>query len=159
MKILGIDCGSGRTGFGVIESNGRHHQLLNSGVIRTSAKQPFEVRLRGIHDGLREVLRQYQPHAVAVEDVFAAVNTRSALRLAHVRGVALLAAAESGVPVGEYSPLEVKGSVVGYGKASKDQVRMMVCSLLGAKELNGSHDASDALAVALCHSMRNGGRV
>ncbi len=158
MKILGIDCGSERTGYGVIETDGRRsHQLLRSGVIRTSARQPFEVRLRIIHEGLRDILREYEPHAVAVEGVFAAVNPRSALRLAHVRGVALLAAAESGVPVGEYSPLEVKGSVVGYGKASKDQVRMMVCSLLGATKVNGSHDASDALAVALCHSMRNGG--
>lgn len=158
MKILGIDCGSERTGYGVIETDGRRrHQLLISGVIRTSAKQPFEVRLRTIHDGLRDILREFEPHAVAVEAVFAAVNPRSALRLAHVRGVALLAAAESDLPVGEYSPLEVKGSVVGYGKASKDQVRMMVCSLLGTTEVNGSHDASDALAVALCHSMRSAG--
>ncbi|HUG80779.1 MAG TPA: crossover junction endodeoxyribonuclease RuvC, partial [Bryobacterales bacterium] len=143
---------------GVIETDGRRrHQLLSSGVIRTSTKQPFEIRLRAIHDGLRDILREFEPHAVAVEGVFAAVNQRSALQLAHVRGVALLAAAESGVAVGEYSPLEVKGSVVGYGKASKDQVRLMVCSLLGTSEVKGSHDASDALAVALCHSLRSGG--
>ena len=156
MKILGIDCGSERTGYGVIETDGRRHRLLSSGVIRTSTKQAFEERLRIIHDGLREILREHDPQAVAVEGVFTAINVRSALRLAHVRGVALLASAECGLPVGEYSPLEVKASVVGYGKASKDQVRMMVCSLLGVTKVNGSHDASDALAVALCHSMRNG---
>ena len=156
MKILGIDCGSERTGYGVIETDGRRHQLLSSGVIRTSTKQAFEERLRIIHSGLREILREHDPQAVAVEGVFTAINIRSALRLAHVRGVALLASAECGLPVGEYSPLEVKASVVGYGKASKDQVRMMVCSLLGVTKVNGSHDASDALAVALCHSMRNG---
>ncbi len=94
---------------------------------------------------------------MAVEGVFASVNLRSALQLAHVRGVTLLAAAQSGLPVGEYSPLEVKGSVVGYGKATKDQVRMMVSSLLGSDEIDGSYDASDALAVALCHSMRSAG--
>ena len=104
-------------------------------------------------------MKEHSPDEMAVEGVFAAVNPRSALRLAHVRGVALLAAAQSGLPVGEYSPLEVKGSVVGYGKATKDQVRMMVSSLLGSDqdEINGSFDASDALAVALCHSMRSAG--
>ena len=156
MKILGIDCGSERTGYGVIDTGGRRPQLVISGVIRTSTKQAFEERLRIIHEGLRDVLDTHQPEAVAVEGVFAAVNARSALRLAHVRGIALLAAAQCGVAVGEYSPLQVKGSVVGYGKASKDQVRMMVCSLLGVAKVDGSHDASDALAVALCHSMRNG---
>jgi crossover junction endodeoxyribonuclease RuvC len=157
MKILGIDCGSERTGFGVIETGGRRPQLVISGVIRTSTKQAFAERLRIIHDGLRDVLEAHEPEAAAVEGVFAAVNPRSSLRLAHVRGVALLAAAQSGIPVGEYSPLQVKGSVVGYGKASKDQVRMMVCSLLGVSKVSGSHDASDALAVALCHSMRSNG--
>lgn len=159
MRIVGIDCGSKRTGYGVIETDGRRHRLLACGVICTSTKQAFGERLRVIHDGLRDLLEEHCPDAMAVEGVFAAVNPRSALRLAHVRGVALLAAAQSGLPVGEYSPLEVKGSVVGYGKATKDQVRMMVSSLLGSDqdEINGSYDASDALAVALCHSMRSAG--
>jgi len=142
----------------VIETDGRRHRMLVCGVIRTSTKQTFAERLRVIHDGLRDVLVEYQPESMAVEGVFAAVNPRSALQLAHVRGVSLLAAAEAGLHVGEYSPLEVKGSVVGYGRATKDQVRMMVSSLLGAVEIKGSHDASDALAVALCHSMKSLGR-
>lgn len=160
MRIVGIDCGSKRTGYGVIETDGRRHRLLTCGVISTSTKHAFGERLRVIHDRLRNLLEEHSPDAMAVEGVFAAVNPRSALRLAHVRGVALLAAAQSGLPVGEYSPLEVKGSVVGYGKATKDQVRMMVSSLLGSDqdEINGSFDASDALAVALCHSMRSTGR-
>ena len=159
MRIVGIDCGSKRTGYGVIETNGRRHRLLTCGVITTSTKHAFEERLRVIHDGLRNLLEEHSPDEMAVEGVFAAVNPRSALRLAHVRGVALLAAAQSGLPVGEYSPLEVKGSVVGYGKATKNQVRMMVSSLLGSDqdEIKGSFDASDALAVALCHSMRSAG--
>ena len=158
MRIVGIDCGSQRTGYGVIETDGRRHRMLVCGVIRTSTKQTFAERLRVIHDGLRDVLAEYQPESMAVEGVFAKVNPRSALQLAHVRGVSLLAAAEAGLLVGEYTPLEVKGSVVGYGRATKDQVRMMVSSLLGAAEINGSHDASDALAVALCHSMKSLGR-
>ena len=159
MRIVGIDCGSKRTGYGVIETDGRRHRLLTCGVISTSTKQTFGERLRVIHDGLRDLLEEHCPDAVAVEGVFAAVNPRSALQLAHVRGVTLLAAAQAGLPVGEYSPLEVKGSVVGYGKATKEQVRMMVSSLLGSHqdEINGSYDASDALAVALCHSMRSTG--
>ncbi|MCY4586777.1 MAG: crossover junction endodeoxyribonuclease RuvC [Bryobacterales bacterium] len=159
MRIVGIDCGSKRTGYGVIETDGRRHRLLTCGVISTSTKHAFGERLRVIHDGLRNLLEEHSPDEMAVEGVFAAVNPRSALRLAHVRGVALLAAAQSGLPVGEYSPLEVKGSVVGYGKATKDQVRVMVSSLLGSDqdEINGSFDASDALAVALCHSMRSAG--
>ena len=157
MRIVGIDCGSKRTGYGVIETDGRRHRLLTCGVICTSTKQAFGERLRVIHDGLRDLLEEHCPDAMAVEGVFASVNLRSALQLAHVRGVTLLAAAQSGLPVGEYSPLEVKGSVVGYGKATKDQVRMMVSSLLGSDEIDGSYDASDALAVALCHSMRSAG--
>ncbi len=152
MRVLGIDCGSERTGYGVIESDGGGHRLVAAGVIRTDAKQAFETRLLAIAAGLRSVIRQHAPEAAAVEGIFYSANVKTALKLAHVRGVALLAAAESGLSIGEYSPLEVKMSVVGYGRAEKGQVQLMVRSLLKLPETIQSEDACDALAVAICHS-------
>jgi crossover junction endodeoxyribonuclease RuvC len=152
MRILGIDCGSARTGYGVIESDGRDHRLLASGVISTNARWPFERRLAEIAGELRRLMREHHPDFAAVEEVFHAVNTKTALKLAHVRGVVLLAIAEAGVELAEYSPLEVKINVVGYGRAEKCQVQLMVQSILGLPEAIGSEDAADALAVALCHA-------
>lgn len=153
MRVLGIDCGTERTGFGVIDTDGVDHRMIASGVIRTSAAAPLSSRLAVIASELRDIISRYLPDSVAVEEVFHAVNTRSALKLAHVRGVALLVAAESSMSPGEYSPMEVKSSVVGYGRAEKSQVQLMVRSLL---RLDGepSEDASDALAVAICHATR-----
>lgn len=155
MKILGIDCGSIRTGFGVIETDGRVHRLVTAGAISPSRKDTFPQRLWRIHQELSSLVREHPPDAVAVEEVFHGANARSALKLSHVRGVALLLAAEQGLPLGEYSPLEVKMAVVGYGRADKSQVQMMVKSLLGISEPVGSFDASDALAVAICHANRS----
>lgn len=155
MRIVGIDCGTEATGFGVIDTDGRRHQLVTAGVLRTKASDALEQRLKFIAAGLREVIENFSPRAVAVEDVFYALNAKSALKLAHVRGVALLTAAEAGLVVGEYSPLEVKMSVVGYGRAEKQQVQMMVLSLLGVTQQFGSFDATDALAVAICHGTRS----
>jgi len=152
MRVLGIDCGCERTGFGVVDTDGRTHRFVTSGVIRTSSRDPMSVRLEQIHRGLARALADYHPEAVAVEEVFHAVNVKTALQLAHVRGIALLAAAQAGLPVGEYSPLEVKTSVVGYGRAEKNQVKMMIASLLGLAEPPASADAADALAVAICHA-------
>ena len=126
MRILGIDCGSERTGYGVIESDGRDHRMLVAGVICTNPRRPFEKRLLEIAGELRRLMREQQPEFAAVEEVFHAVNVKTALKLAHVRGVALLAIAEAGVELAEYSPLEVKINVVGYGRAEKCQVQMMV---------------------------------
>jgi crossover junction endodeoxyribonuclease RuvC len=154
MKILGVDCGSERTGYGVIASDGRRHELIAAGVIRTLTAKPFADRLCRIASELREVVRCHAPAVMAVEDVFHAVNARTALRLAHVRGVALLVAAEAGIEVGEYSALEVKMSVVGFGRAEKRQVELMVRSILATEMPLETYDASDALAVALCHAMR-----
>ena len=153
MRILGIDCGSEITGYGVVDSDGRRHELVASGIIRTSPKNPLALRLQQIHSGLEGVVRENCPDSVAIENVFYAVNVQTSLKLAHVRGVALLAAAEAGLEVGEYSPLEIKGSVVGYGRATKSQVQMMVNSLLRLGDSVRSFDASDALAVALCHAV------
>src|ERR1700736_4737735 len=152
MRVLGIDCGVERTGFGVIESDGRTHSLLEAGVIRTSPRLALEARLLLIADGLRRAIRQHAPVSAAVEEVFHAVNVKTALKLAHVRGVALLVAAEAGLVMGEYSPLEVKSAVVGYGRAEKHQVQMMVRSLLGLDQEIESEDACDAVAVAICHA-------
>ena len=156
MRVLGVDCGTGRTGYGVIESDGRAHRMLAAGLIHTLSRVPLERRLAEIARGLREVIREHRPDAAAVEEVFYAVNVKTALKLAHVRGVALLVIAEAGLEFGEYSPLEIKTSVVGYGRAEKHQVQMMVQSLLGLDSQIESEDAADALAVAICHATRRG---
>ena len=152
MRVLGIDCGTESTGFGVVDSDGRTHRLVAAGVVRTRPADPFPDRLRLIAEGLRDVIARYQPEAAAVEEVFHAVNVSTALKLAHARGVALLMIAEARLPFAEYSPLEIKSSVVGYGRAAKRQVQLMVASLLGLAEPVASHDAGDALAVAICHA-------
>jgi crossover junction endodeoxyribonuclease RuvC len=155
MRVLGVDCGTERTGFGVIDSDGRDHRLAAAGVIRTSPKLPLASRLQEIAGRLREAVREFRPEAAAIEEVFYAANVKTTLKLAHVRGVAMLVIAEAGLPVAEYSPLEVKTSVVGYGRAEKCQVQMMVRSLLGCEsDAMQSEDACDALAVAICHATR-----
>ena len=154
MRVLGIDCGSERTGYGVIESDGAAHRLIVAGTIRTNRKERFEARLLEIAKALRALIREQTPESAAVEGVFHAVNVKTALKLAHVRGVALVAVAEAGIGLAEYSPLEVKTSVVGYGRAEKRQVQIMVQSLLRLPEAIESEDASDALAVAICHATR-----
>ena len=152
MRVLGIDCGTERTGWGVIESDGRRHSVLGHGVICTSPRDRLEIRLASIALALRGVIAEHAPEAAAVEEVFYSQNVKTALKLAHVRGVAMLAIAEAGVLLGEYSPLEVKISVVGYGRAEKRQVQLMVRSLTGLGEAIESEDAADAIAVAICHA-------
>ena len=126
--------------------------MVIAGVIRTSPKWPLEKRLLEIAARLRDVIREHTPQAAAVEEVFHSVNARSALKLAHVRGVTLLSVAEAGIGLGEYSPAEVKMSVVGYGRAEKRQVQVMVKSILRLADSIDSADACDALAVAICHA-------
>jgi crossover junction endodeoxyribonuclease RuvC len=154
VRVLGIDCGSERTGYGVIDSDGLDHRMVAAGVIRTSTKRPFEERLLEIAKGLRSLIAEHRPERAAVEGVFYSANVKTALKLAHVRGVALLAVAEARIGLGEYSPLEVKTSVVGYGRAEKVQVQTMVNSLLRLAEPVVSEDACDALAVAICDATR-----
>ena len=152
MRVLGIDCGTQCTGWGVIESDGRRHRVLAHGVIRTAASKPLEQRLAAIAQGLRTVLEDHRPDSAAVEEVFYSQNVKTALKLAHVRGVALLAVAEARIALGEYSPLAIKVSVVGYGRAEKQQVQLMVRTLTGLQGIIETEDASDALAVAICHA-------
>jgi crossover junction endodeoxyribonuclease RuvC len=154
MRILGIDCGTERTGYGLIDSDGHLHRMVAAGSIQTSPRQPLEVRLLAIAQGLREVIQAHTPESAAVEEVFYAQNVKTALKLSHARGVALLTIAEAGLTLGEYSPLEVKTSVVGYGRAEKQQVKLMVHSLLALEHQIDSEDACDAIAVAICHATR-----
>ncbi len=154
MRILGIDPGSETTGYGIIETDGSRHTAVLFGAIRTRNRTPFHKRLLEIYKGLSEVFAQGKPDAVAIEEIFYATNVQSALKLGHARGVALLAAAQQGIPVYEYSPLEIKSAIVGYGRAEKHQVQGMVQFLLQLPEIPTPDDASDALAVAICHSHR-----
>ena len=159
MRILGIDCGTEKTGYGLIESDGRCHRMVTAGAIHTSPKEPLQSRLLVIAQGLRGVIGAHAPDAAAVEEVFYAQNVKTALKLSHARGVALLTIAEAGLTVGEYSPLEIKTSVVGYGRAEKQQVKLMVHSLLQLEQLIESEDACDAIAVAICHATHANQRI
>ena len=155
MRVLGIDCGSRVTGYGVIDSDGAECFLVRCGVIRSKSSESLAARLRSIHHGIFEIIRDLQPEAAAFESLFYANNVQSALKLGHVRGVSMFAAAEANLPVFEYSPLEVKSAVTGYGRAEKMQVQQMVRALLKLSEAPEPYDASDALAVAICHVHTN----
>ena len=151
MKVFGVDPGSLRTGYGCIETDGSRHRLVVCGAITTPPGAAFPEKLLAIYQALGRLLREHRPDCVAVESLFHAVNVRSALKLGHARGVALLAAVEGGYPLVEYAPAEIKLAVVGYGRAEKRQVGEMVRLLLGLTDVPQPHDASDALAVAICH--------
>jgi crossover junction endodeoxyribonuclease RuvC len=159
MRVLGIDPGSERTGYAIIDSDGSNHKAILYGVITTSNRLPFHKRLKKIYSGLTSVLEQSQAEVMAIEEVFYALNVQSALKLGHARGVALLVAAQLDLPVVEYSPLEIKNSIVGYGRAEKQQVQAMVRVLLGLPSHPLPDDAADALAVAICHSHNAAGPI
>ncbi|HXX19010.1 MAG TPA: crossover junction endodeoxyribonuclease RuvC [Candidatus Acidoferrum sp.] len=153
LRILGVDPSvAGATGYGVIEVDGSDARPMRFGALRLPDSVTFAVRLREIHFLISGLVDQFTPDAVAVESVFAALNIRTALKLAEMRGVVLLAAAQAQIPAHSYSPREVKASVTGFGAASKQQIQQMVRSLLGLPEAPEPADAADALAVALCHA-------
>jgi len=151
VRIFGIDPGSERTGYGCVETDGRRHHLVACGAIAALAGDSFPHRLARIHAELSSLLVACRPDCVAIENLFYATNVRSALKLGHARGVAMLAAVEAGCEVVEYTPAEIKRAVVGYGRAEKQQVGQMVKLLLGLTAAPSPHDAADALAVAICH--------
>jgi crossover junction endodeoxyribonuclease RuvC len=152
MRVLGIDCGGEYTGYGVVELLGPGKLCcLASGAIKLSPREPLPRRLSRIYMHLGAIISEHQPDQVAIEDVFYALNVKSALKLGQVRGVAMLAAAAAGLEVSEYSPLTIKSSVVGYGRAEKHQVQLMVTRLLDLPTPPEPMDASDALAIAICH--------
>jgi crossover junction endodeoxyribonuclease RuvC len=151
MRILGIDPGTRITGYGLIEKQGNRLVHLDNGAICTCSGDELPLRLKTIHDSLTRLIAEFAPEAVAVEQIFVARNVLSALKLGHARGVALLAGVNAGLPVHEYTAMQVKSAVVGYGKAAKPQVQQMVRALMNLPEI-AQEDASDALAVAICHA-------
>ena len=152
MRVLGIDCGSEYTGYGVVEeSQDRRLFCCIAGAIKLRPRDPMALKLQQVFAELSAVIAEHQPQVVAIEDVFYAVNVKSALKLGQVRGVAMLAASSSGLQVAEYAPLSIKSAVVGYGKAEKHQVQQMVMRLLNLPAPPHPTDAADALAIAICH--------
>jgi crossover junction endodeoxyribonuclease RuvC len=150
MIVLGVDPGSTRTGWGALETDGRVHRLIETGALAPGPRLALPDKLRHIHAGVRALIARLSPDVLAVEDVFHAANTRTALVLGHVRGVVLLAGADAGLPVHEYPPATVKQQVAGFGRAEKSQVAFMVTRLLQLPSEREPGDATDALAVALC---------
>jgi len=151
MIILGIDPGTQATGYGLIEQQGNRLLHIDNGAIMTRSGSPLAERLGLIYTQLEELIQKFKPDAMAVEQVFVAKNPASALKLGHARGVALLAGVKAGLPVAEYTALQVKSAVVGYGRAAKPQVQQMTRTLLCLPEI-AQEDAADALAVAICHA-------
>jgi crossover junction endodeoxyribonuclease RuvC len=152
MRVLGIDCGSEYTGYGVVEQlEGRELVCCAAGVVKLRSRDPMASKLQKIFSELTAIITAHQPEVVAIEDVFYAVNVKSALKLGQVRGVAMLAAASCGLQVTEYAPLAIKSAVVGYGRAEKQQVQQMVMRLLKLASVPEPTDTADALAIAICH--------
>jgi len=152
MRVLGVDSGSRITGYGVIDIDGADCVFVDCGIIRVNAALALPLRLNAIHRRMAEVIESQQPDEAVFESVFYSANVQSALKLGHARGVCIQAAAAADLPVFEYSPAEVKSAVTGYGRAEKPQVQQMVRALLKLAELPETYDASDALAVAICHA-------
>jgi crossover junction endodeoxyribonuclease RuvC len=152
MRVMGIDCGTGYTGYGVVELRPDGKLLcLTCGAVKLSSRDTMSSRLATIFNRLGAIIQEHRPDNVAIEDVFYALNVKSALKLGQVRGVAMLAASSAGLQVSEYSPLTIKSAVVGYGRAEKQQVQHMVTHLLNLAEIPEPPDAADALAIAICH--------
>ena len=153
MRILGIDPGTSITGFGIIDmSKAGKLKYLEAGVIRTKAKQALEKRLVIIYEEVSQLIREFKPTDVAVELLYFSANVTTAMSVSHARGIVLLAAAQADLPVVEYTPLQVKQAMTGYGRADKKQIQEMVKKILNLNQLPKPDDAADALAVAICHS-------
>ncbi|MEW6510385.1 MAG: crossover junction endodeoxyribonuclease RuvC [Bacteroidota bacterium] len=154
MTVLGVDPGTLVTGYGIVRRSGGRLTLVTSGTIRNDPSESMPQRLHRIFEQLSLLINEYRPDEFAIESAFYGKNAQSALKLGHARGVSMLAAVERNIPTAEYSPREVKKAVVGTGNASKEQVRYMVRSLLGLRTGTLHLDASDALAIAICHLHR-----
>jgi crossover junction endodeoxyribonuclease RuvC len=152
--LIGIDPGLASTGYGVIRFDGSRFFHVDHGVVRTAPKTPLPERLLHIYREIRRVLENLAPEEAGVEELYFARNSSSAMQVAHARGVVLLALGEAGIPVGCYSPQQVKQSVIGTGRAEKNQVQKLVAVLLGLADVPGPDHAADALAVAICHANR-----
>lgn len=151
MLVIGIDPGTARTGYGLVRQDRDELQIVDFGVISTSPDEPMPVRLQKLHARLNEILTLHRPDGAAVEQLFFQTNVKTAISVGQARGVAMLALAQAGLEVGEYSPNDIKQAVVGYGGADKHQVQEMVRIMLGMEDKPKPDDAADALAVAICH--------
>ncbi|MBR2750199.1 MAG: crossover junction endodeoxyribonuclease RuvC [Clostridiales bacterium] len=152
MIIVGIDPGYAITGFGVVSYEKNHFQVLDYGAITTKAHTPFEQRLLTIHQQMDVLIERFHPDVMAIEELFFARNTTTAIGTAQARGVVILAAAEANIPVYEYTPMQIKQAVTGYGRADKNQVSQMVKMLLNLEKMPKPDDVTDALAVAICQA-------
>jgi crossover junction endodeoxyribonuclease RuvC len=151
-KVLGIDPGLATTGYGIVEEKGNKLHLINYGTIRTKSQDSFPARLKSIYNGIKGIIKQYKVNISVIEDCFfSKENIKTAFLIGQVRGVALLACVDSGLEIASYTPLQAKQAIVGYGRATKDQVQQMIKILLNLKEIPEPPDAADALAVAICH--------
>ncbi len=159
MIILGVDPGLAIVGWGIIEYSNNCFRTIDYGSVQTPADMPTERRLVEIHRGMRELIARYKPECMAVEELFFNTNITTGMRVSQARGVILLSAAEAGVEIAEYTPLQVKQAVVGYGRADKHQVITMVTRLLGLREPPRPDDTADALAIAICHAHCGGSRI
>lgn len=159
MRILGIDPGYAIVGFGVVEYDGYKFTPVHFGAITTAAGTDFTLRLKTIYDDMNTVLGTFKPETMAIEKLFFNTNQKTGIDVAQARGVTVLAAANMGVPIYEYTPLQVKQSVVGYGRAEKNQVMEMTRRILGLAEVPKPDDTADALAIAICHGHANCGAV
>lgn len=151
MRIIGIDPGTAITGYGIVEKSGYTYRSIQHGVIETKAGLDLSVRLSIIYDALRSLLKEFTPEAAVVEELFFNTNAKTAISVGQARGVILLAIFHQNVPLFEYTPLEVKNTLVGYGRAQKDQIQKMVKMRLGLQAIPKPDDAADGLALALCH--------
>jgi crossover junction endodeoxyribonuclease RuvC len=152
MRIIGIDPGTGILGFGVIEVQGSKNILVDAGVIRTPVKEDDAVRLQTIYDEISDIIAQTKPQEMAVEKLFFAQNVTTAMTVAQARGVILLAGMQAGLTIGEYTPLQIKQALTGYGRAEKKQMQEMVRVMLGLRDIPQPDDCADALAAALTHA-------
>lgn len=156
MIVLGIDPGYAIVGYGVVDYQSNHFTVLAYGTVTTGAGMPFNERLALIYDGIEDVIEQYKPVSMAIEKLFYNNNAKTVIDVSQARGVLILAAQKNGISVSEYTPLQVKQSVVGYGRAEKKQVQEMTRILLNLEKIPKPDDAADALALAICHAHCSG---
>jgi len=152
MRIIGIDPGTGIMGFGVIGSEGGKTTLIDAGVVRTKVHQPLDERLEEIYNCLSDIIEETKPSVMVIEKLFFAQNVTTAISVSHARGVAMLAGKLAGLEIVEYTPLQIKQALTGYGRADKNQIQQMVKIMLGLKEIPKPDDCADALAAALMHA-------
>jgi crossover junction endodeoxyribonuclease RuvC len=152
LRILGIDPGTGIVGFGVIDSDGKKSKLIDAGVIKNPPKQDLDICLKTIYKSIKELIKTNQPDVMAIEKVFFAKNVKTAISVSHARGVIIVAASLENIPIAEYTPLQIKQSLTGYGRANKEQIQEMVRVLLHLKIAPKQDDCADALAAALTHA-------